>query len=188
MDNGDALCQSEADMSEREIEGHGTVEVRRSTRRRKTVSAYREAGRTVVAIPSRFTRAEEDAWVNRMLERMAASDQRRRPSDADLAARAADLCAAYLDGLAPPASVEWVANQDTRWGSCTPARRTIRISDRVQGMPEWVLDYVLLHELAHLLVPGHGTDFWHLVERYPQTERARGFLLGISHARDTPAR
>ena len=49
-------------------------------------------------------------------------------------------------------------------------------------MPSWVLDYVLVHELAHLRVPGHGPKFWALVDRYPRTERARGYLDGISAA------
>ena len=71
-------------------------------------------------------------------------------------ARAAHLSAAYLGGRAQPASVRWVSNQESRWGSCTPAEGSIRISDKVRGMPGWVLDYVLLHELAHLIEPGHG--------------------------------
>jgi predicted metal-dependent hydrolase len=45
-----------------------------------------------------------------------------------------------------------------------------------------VLDYVLVHELAHLLEPGHGPDFWTWVRRYPKTERAIGYLEGLSAA------
>ncbi|UFU08425.1 M48 family metallopeptidase [Ruania halotolerans] len=159
-----------------------TVVVRRSARRRKTVSAFREDGCTVVAIPSRFSRAEEDRWVRRMLARLAASERRRRPDADVLTTRAQDLAERYLDGRATPHAVTWVSNQGLRWGSCTPASGTIRISDRVQGMPGWVLDYVLLHELAHLIEPGHDEAFWALLQRYPQTERARGFLLGVTYA------
>ncbi|UFU04590.1 M48 family metallopeptidase [Ruania suaedae] len=158
--------------------------VRRSSRRRKTVSAFREGGRTVVAIPGRFSRAEEEAWVRRMLERLAAGDRRRSPDAEALTARARDLVERYLDPRAHPASVAWVGNQGSRWGSCSPDSASIRISERVRGMPGWVLDYVLLHELAHLIEPGHDEKFWALLERYPLTERARGFLLGVTHAED----
>ncbi len=158
------------------------VEVRRSRRRRRTVSAYREGGRTIVLIPARFTKAEERRWVDAMLGKLADGDRRRRPSDDGLAARAADLSARHLGGLARPVSVRWVANQRSRWGSCTPADGTIRISDRLKGMPGFVLDYVILHELAHLLQPGHDRAFWRLLEGYPRVERARGYLEGVAAA------
>jgi predicted metal-dependent hydrolase len=117
-----------------------------------------------------------------MLDRLAAKEQRRRPSDDDLLDRAVELSARYLGGEARPSSVRWVGNQKHRWGSCTPDHGTIRISTRLQGMPSWVVDYVIMHELVHLLVPSHGSRFWALVERYPKAERARGFLEGFSTA------
>ncbi|UKJ65661.1 M48 family metallopeptidase [Cellulosimicrobium cellulans] len=160
------------------------VEVRRSRRRKSTVSAYRDGERTIVAIPARFTRAQEREWVQRMLDRLADSERRRRPSDDELERRAVELSEKYLDGRAHPTSVRWSGNQDRRWGSCTLIDGTIRISTRVRGMPPWVLDYVLLHELAHLLHAGHGPGFWKLLESYPRTDRARGFLEGVSFARD----
>jgi predicted metal-dependent hydrolase len=160
------------------------VEVRRSKRRRRTVAAYREDGKVVVLLPARFTRAEEQHWVSTMLARLERSERRRRPSDDALMERAAALNERYLDGRATPASVRWVDNQLTRWGSCTPSDRTIRLSTRLQGMPPWVVDYVLVHELAHLVEAGHGTAFWSLVDRYPKAERARGFLEGYAAAGD----
>ncbi|QCB93046.1 M48 family metallopeptidase [Cellulomonas shaoxiangyii] len=160
------------------------VEVRRSRRRVRTVSAWREGERTVVAIPARFTRAQEREWVGRMVERLVAQERRRRPSDAQLLARAQDLSRRYLGGRAVPSTVRWSSNQGRRWGSCTPSDGTIRISDRVRGMPRWVLDYVLLHELAHLLQPGHGPTFWAELTPYPHTQRARGFLEGYAFLRD----
>ena len=117
-----------------------------------------------------------------MVARVTKAERRRRPSDDDLQVRAARLSRKYLDGLAEPTSVRWVANQRARWGSCTPADGTIRLSDRLQGMPGYVVDYVLLHELVHLLEPGHDEDFWGWLERYDLTERARGFLEGVSAA------
>lgn len=160
------------------------VVVRRSRRRRRTVTAYRDGDVTVVMIPARFTAAQEREWVDRMIARLTAQDRRRRPGDADLSARATELSRRYLSGLARPARVTWAANQNSRWGSCTPADRTIRLSTRLQGMPAWVIDYVLLHELAHLLEQGHGPRFWALLEAYPRTERARGYLEGFAAARD----
>lgn len=161
------------------------VEVRRSQRRRRTVSAYRDGERVVVLIPDQFSRAEESEWVDRMLARLAAREGRFSRSDEELLNRARYLIKRYLSEHHPavePASIRWVTNQNGRWGSCTPADRTIRISHRIQEMPEWVLDYVLLHELAHLIVPSHNADFWALVGRYPKAERARGYLEGVAAA------
>jgi predicted metal-dependent hydrolase len=158
------------------------VEVRRSQRRRRTVTAYREGGRVVVCVPARFSKAEEQRWVDTMLERLAARERRRTPSDSRLLVRSRGLSRRHLDGRAEPASVRWSADQNTRWGSCTPADGSIRVSDRLKGVPGWVLDYVLVHEMAHLLVVDHGPAFWALVDRYPRAERARGFLEGLGHA------
>jgi len=163
------------------------VEIRRSRKRVRTVTAWREGERTIVAIPARFTRAQEHEWVRRMLVRLAAQERRRRPSDDELMSRATELSAKYLGGRARPATVRWSTNQGRRWGSCTPSDSTIRISDRVRGMPRWVLDYVLLHELAHLLHAGHGPEFWAELDAYPRTLRARGFLEGYACAAERGA-
>jgi len=162
------------------------VEVRRSARRRRTVTAYREHGRTVVLIPAAFSAAEERRWVDQMVAKLQTREERRRrnlASDDDLVARAHELSALYLEGRAVPASVRWVENQNRRWGSCTPADRTIRLSGRLRGMPEFVVDYVLVHELAHLLEPTHNERFWSLVHAHPRAERALGFLEGVEHGR-----
>nr|WP_308011860.1 M48 family metallopeptidase [Streptomyces acidipaludis] len=166
--------------------GSGAVEVRRSARRRRTVSAYRDGDRTIVLIPARMSAAEEQRWVNVMLDKLAAQESRRMPGDEELATRAEHLSEQYLNGRAVPDTVRWVTNQNSRWGSCTPSEGSIRLSHRLQGMPEYVIDYVLLHELAHLLVPGHGPRFWKLLESYPRTERARGFLEGVVAADRLP--
>jgi predicted metal-dependent hydrolase len=161
------------------------VEVRRSQRRRRTVSAYRDGERVVVLIPDQFSRAEETEWVDKMLARLAAREERLSRTDDELQARSRRLIEQFLPEYAraaTPASVRWVTNQNGRWGSCTPADRSIRISHRIQEMPDWVIDYVLLHELAHLVVPHHNARFWALVGRYGKTERARGYLEGIAAA------
>lgn len=158
------------------------VEVRRSARRRRTVSAYREGERVIVLIPASMSRAEESEWVAKMLAKLDRKAQRSQPSDADLMRRAKQLSETYFDGLAVPVTVRWVTNQNTRWGSCTVNEKTIRLSHRLDVMPVWVQDYVLVHELAHLLVTDHNPQFWGLVDRYPHAEKAKGFLLGWSSA------
>lgn len=153
------------------------------------MAAFWENGTAVVAIPARFTAAQESEWVHRMLEKLhrqgekrAAKGRKQPATDAALAAHAADLSAQYFGGRAVPASVRWVSNQNSRWGSATPSEGTIRLSDKLRPMPQWVIDYVLLHELAHLLVAGHNAAFWKLLEAYPDTMRAKAFLEGVSFA------
>ena len=158
------------------------VEVRRSRRRTQTVSAYRRDGKVIVMIPDRFTRAEEAEWVTTMLQRLDKSEKRRRRTDAQLMRRARELCRDYLHDKVAPTSVRWVDNMTTRWASCTTSTGEIRLSDRLQTLPAWVVDYVLLHELAHLIEPGHSKRFWHWVDRYPRSERAQGYLEGVAHA------
>ncbi|RKS05421.1 hypothetical protein DFP74_1019 [Nocardiopsis sp. Huas11] len=161
------------------------IEVRRSPRRRRTVSAYRDGDTTVVLVPATFSRAEEKRWVGRMLQRLEAREGGRHSGDTELHERAVELARRYLGGTELPDSVRWVDNQNTRWGSCTPDTRTIRISRRLTGMPAWVVDYVLIHELAHLFHADHGRAFWALVHRYPKADRARGYLEGYSAATRT---
>ncbi|MCZ4499395.1 MAG: family peptidase [Marmoricola sp.] len=158
------------------------IEVRRSARRTRTVSAYRKDGKVIVMIPARFTRAEEAEWVDTMLGKLEGKAQRGRRTDDQLMKRARELNREFLHGRAIPTSVRWVDNMTTRWGSCTTGEGTIRLSDRLQTMPVWVVDYVLLHELAHLLEPSHNQRFWHWVDKFPKAERAKGYLEGVAAA------
>lgn len=153
------------------------------------MAAFWENGTAVVAIPARFTAVQEAEWVHRMLEKLDRQGERRshkgkkRPAtDVALAGHAAVLSGLYLGGRAVPTSVRWVSNQNSRWGSATPSEGSIRLSDKLRPMPQWVIDYVLLHELAHLLVAGHNAAFWKLLDAYPETQRAKAFLEGVSFA------
>ncbi|HZQ87812.1 MAG TPA: M48 family metallopeptidase [Acidimicrobiales bacterium] len=162
-----------------------TVEVVRSKRRRKTVQALHRGDVVRISIPANMSKAEEAHWVEVMTERMR---KRARAESVDLTRRVRDLCAAY--DLRRPTSVRWADNQQSRWGSCTPSDGAIRVSSRLAAFPRWVLDYVLVHELAHLSVFGHGPEFDEIVNRYPLAERARGFLMAIDLTTDggaTPA-
>ncbi|MFC8304426.1 M48 family metallopeptidase [Specibacter sp. NPDC057265] len=175
-------------LSAHTLSNGGPVVVRRSARRKTGVSAFWENGQAVIAVPAALTVEDEKYWVPRMvarLERGALKELagRRGPAgDEALMQRATALSRQYLGGRVEPHSVRWVANQNSRWGSATPARGTIRISHHVQGMPGWVLDYVLLHELAHFLHPNHGRGFWQELAGYPRLDAAKAFLDGASFA------
>lgn len=169
------------------------VEVRRSRRRTRTVTAFRERDTIVVVIPQRMSRADERSFVDSMVAKVLAREARTAAPRGDQALRdrAAELALAHLapvTGEPPaPADVRWVGNQQRRWGSCTPATGVIRLSDRLQPMPAWVVDYVLVHELAHLVEPSHSAAFWALVARYPDADRAKGYLEGYLAGQGVPA-
>jgi predicted metal-dependent hydrolase len=148
------------------------VEVVRSTRRKRT-SAARLVGDTLeIRLPAWMSAREEAHWVEEWTRRFA----RKASTDRiDLSARAVTL--ARRHDLPLPARIAWADGMRSRWASCTPAERSIRISTALAPFPDWVVDYVIVHELAHLEEPGHTPAFWHLVDRYPKTERARGYLL-----------
>lgn len=164
------------------------VEVRRSHRRRRTVTAYREGQTVVVLVPASMSKAEEQRHVEALVARLLAREARAQAPTGDegLVDRARDLGRRYLApqlGSAPvPSRVTWVGNQRRRWGSCTPADGTIRLSDRLRPTPAWVRDYVLLHELVHLVEVNHTPRFHDLVATYPDADRARGYLEGYADA------
>ena len=169
------------------------VEVRRSRRRTRTVTAFRERDTIVVLVPERMSVADERTFVDSMVKKVLAREARMAAprGDAELLARARELVDRHLasrtGGPVLPADVRWVSNQRQRWGSCTPATGVIRLSERLRVMPDWVVDYVLVHELAHLVEPSHSAAFWRLVAGYPATERARGYLEGYLAGQGRPA-
>ena len=159
------------------------VRVVRSRKRRKTISASVEAGQLVVRIPSTFSKAQEQKWVDRMYERVTRKlTAKKKPDPDQLTERTEALNRRYFEGKLR-FSIAWVSNQKSRWGSCTSLTGEIRLSEQLKPFPAYVIDYVIVHELAHILEANHGPRFWELVNVYPQTERARGFLEGYALAR-----
>ena len=164
------------------------VEVRRSQRRRKTVSAHWSGQRIILQVPARMPAREVARWSERMSARLIAQRERTRAaaaargSDAHLMRRARELSARLLDGRAQPTDVVWSSRQTTRWASATPATGRIRVSDRLRDAPEWVLDTVLHHELCHLIEAGHGPEFRRLEALHPDMARAQAFLDGAAWA------
>ncbi len=117
--------------------------------------------------------------IQQLMERWQRRERKKGLDDGSLERRAKEINRQYFGDRLRWQSIRWVANQNTRFGSCTPTQGTIRISDKVARMPAFVRDYVIVHELAHLVEPNHGPDFWKLVNQYPSTERARGYLMAI---------
>ncbi len=132
------------------------VKIVRSQQRAKTVSARAVDGVFVVQAPAHMSDADLQPVIDKLLKRWQSRQAKLQWQ-----------------------SVRWVSNQNSRHGSCTPSQGTIRISHRLATMPAFVRDYVLVHELAHLLEPNHGPRFWRLVNQYPRTERARGYLMAV---------
>jgi len=155
------------------------VEVIRSSKRRKSVSARVVDGRIVVRMPQWMTKAQEAEYVDAMVAKLV---RQHTAKTVDVTARAAELARRYR--LPVPTSIRFVSNQASRWGSCSPSSGEIRISDRVAGFPGWVLDAVIVHELAHLVHRKHNAAFWALAHRYPKTERAYGYLIAKQLADD----
>ena len=156
------------------------VEIVRSSKRRRTISARIEGNRLILQVPAGLSPSEEQSWAEKLGSRILATRRRRELNqDGDLAARAQELNTRFFEGRLQFADVRYVTNQQHRFGSCTPSQGTIRISDRVAKLPTWVRDAVLVHELAHLAEANHSRRFWKLANRYPLMERARGYLMAI---------
>ncbi len=160
------------------------VKIIRSRKRKKTISAKEVDGLIHLSLPEGLSREEESKYVLWAKKRFEA--QRRKKelwannADSVLERRARELNSRYFGGLLSWVQISYTTEQNARtFGICNTTKRTIRISDRLRKMPNFVHDYVVVHELAHLRVPGHGPEFWNLVNRYPKTERARGYLMAI---------
>ncbi|MHA2788296.1 M48 metallopeptidase family protein [Corynebacterium sp. S7] len=152
------------------------VTVIRSAKRRRTIQAREVGGVIEVRIPASFSKAQEQAAVDEMLVKLAKKRRSTHQSDEDLQRRAHRLNDDVLAGNATVGSIRWVSNQNTRWGSCTISTGDIRISDRLKNVPDYVVDAVIVHELTHTFIPGHGPDFWAWADKAPLAERAKGYL------------
>jgi len=154
------------------------VEVRISARRKKTSEAKWVGGRIVVSVPSHLDRESRQKAIDWLVERLLTRHSlQSRLGDDELLARAIELSDRYLVGVRPT-SVRWVTNQTARWGSCSYNSGDIRVSHRLRAVPEWVLDSVLVHEVAHLTHPDHSPAFHRLAGRYPRHKEAGVFLAG----------
>jgi len=151
------------------------VVVKRSARRRKTISARMVGGVIEVLAPASISDAALAGHIQKLRSRL---ERRVYPKDdSHLQERASLLNRKYFQGSLCWNSIQYSPNQERRRGSCNCLARTIRISSNLAHLPQWVEDYVIVHELAHLIEPNHSPRFKALVHRYPLAERAIGFLM-----------
>jgi len=155
------------------------VRVKRSARRVKTVSAREVNGILEISAPAHLSDVELQPIIDNLRKRITKRKKRETLSDADLERMAARLNRQYFRGKLKWESITWSFRQNKRYGSCTPASKAIRISHRIASMPRFVQEYVVMHELAHFIEGNHDPRFWKLVNRYPCTERARGYLMAV---------
>ena len=165
--------QQTQDSSEQDWE----VQIIRSQKRRKTVSGRLVDNQLVIRAPAHMSDEELAPFIANMKKKI----ERKNIPDTNeaLEKRANELNSTYFGNRLQWVSIKYVTNQNTLFGSCTPSRGTIRLNHRLAQMPRWVRDYVLIHEMAHLEEANHGPRFWKLVNQYPLTERARGYLMAV---------
>jgi predicted metal-dependent hydrolase len=164
-----------------------TVVIVRSARRKKTVGARLLDWHTLeVRAPVDVSEAELQRIISRLTEKALGqrSKLRHYTSDDALEQRAQRLNTLYFGGHLRWRSIRFVKNQNTLFGSCTPSLGTVRISERLAKTPDFVLDYIVMHELAHLRVHNHSRAFWDLVNQLPLVERARGYLMALQFEDD----
>ena len=154
------------------------VRIITSRKRRRTVTARLRSGVLELLVPATMPHAERQHWAEVMSRRLSRRAERRRPSDERLEARARVLNRRHFEGRLSWTSIVF-AEMRHLWGSCTFTDGAIRIARRAAELPDWVLDYLLVHELAHLVHSDHGPEFHALENRYPLTERAKGYLLAL---------
>ena len=150
----------------------------RSSRRKRTLHAFRQNGVIEIHIPDRLSRRQEFDVIPEMIDLVLKRENRLRKSDGALFEMCDQLLAEFLPEFNErPISVTWRVMRE-RWGSCTTVDKTIRISERLNNAPDYALRYVLFHELIHLRIAGHGDDFQEFLDRYADKERAEAFLEG----------
>jgi Zn-dependent protease with chaperone function len=161
------------------------VEIRASAKRKKTGTAHWAGSRIVVQIPVSLKGKARTQFVDDLVNRLITQRPQIAAGDVALEERARVLAELYNDGIMA-SSVRWVSNQKSRWASCSPDTKEIRVSSRLTQCPEWVIDCVLVHELAHLQEADHGPEFYELANRHPRQDECglylEGYALGLGIA------
>jgi predicted metal-dependent hydrolase len=160
------------------------IKIIRSIKRKKTIQAKMVGDKLWIYLPSDLTSKEEEKWISKMIEKNELRKYRKKlNTNGMLQKRANDLNKQYFNNMLE-FDIKFVSNQTSKFGSCTPKNKSIRISDRIISMPRWVQDYIIIHELAHLIHPNHSKEFWKEVYQYKYVERAKGYLIAIGMTSD----
>jgi predicted metal-dependent hydrolase len=162
------------------LEGIGPVRFEKSRRARRIGLTVRASRGVRVTVPARISFGEahrvavgKSGWVLKTLGRierardhcreavLAAERLDRRAARVHLAQRLAELAAEHgftCRGLS-------VRTQTTLWGSASPSGR-IQLNARLVVLPQELSDYVIIHELVHTRIRGHGREFWREMESH----------------------
>ena len=179
----DGSVESKVDTSiEQMLPGidEGEIVVIRSKKRKRNIAAFRQGGKIIISIPARLSKAEERQVVPEMVAKIRSKEV--AAPESELMAIADRLLSRYAPEISiRPASVAW-RSMNERWGSCTSVDRTIRLANKLQRAPEYVLEFVLYHEAIHLQHADHGPVFYEFLHRYPRHLEAEAFLAGFELA------
>lgn len=168
-----------------EIDGE-EIRLVASSQRKKTISATVRDGMIQLSVPAHISDESIVTTARSLIAKIKERQQHAQKShtDEEIHDHALHLARVWLGGEVEPSSVVWSDRQTTLWGSCTPSTRRIRLSTMLKGMPQWVIDGVIIHELAHLKYSGHGRDFQQYAAQYPRMAEADAFLDGVSFAQN----
>lgn len=167
-----------------------TYQVIRSRRRTMAIEVTVD-GRVLVRIPSKTTDRQVEEfvkqhrdWIARALERQhrrriahPEPDAQQRANLRYKAEQVLPTRVAYYAAMmgVQPISVR-ITDARTRFGSCS-AKNALCFSWRLMQYPQEAVDYVVVHELAHIIHKNHGPHFWALVEQYMPDYQQRRMLL-----------
>ena len=160
------------------------VKIIRSAKRKKTIQAKMVNDKLWIYIPTGMTKAEEQKWIEQMSKKFDKRKRRQKLNSNGMLQKRTQLLNEQYFNDALAFDIQYVTNQKSKFGSCTPQTKMIRVSDRIATMPRWVQDYVIIHELTHLIHPNHSKKFWEKVYQYKYTERAKGYLIAVGMQTD----
>ena len=151
------------------------IVIQRSKRRKKTLQAVLRDNTVKILAPSTTSDAEIKKFLDKFLKKLELKDIILN-NDKELLSRANKLKKKFIPD-APDFTIVFQESLKRTWGKCFTNQRKIVINPVLGTYPKWVLDFVIVHELAHLLIPNHGKEFRSLVNRFKLKERAVGFLM-----------